>query len=238
MGARVAALCAALLLSLVLGGSALAATVSSFTPDHGLPQTPAGDGSYCAGSPVQITGTGFVSDGPTTSVSVSFNGVAAPAIQIGSNTTLYTSVPNGATTGPITVTTAGGTATSATSFKIDACPYSPTAVPCGSVYPNTTPGQVPGGTDLGDYLQVNCSAVAPGITHISPAKGAPGVTVWISGSNFFGVKSVKVGGVAAKFKVVSHVWLSFTVPKGAKTGKVSITTPNGTGTSARKFIVT
>jgi hypothetical protein len=240
---RVAVSSAVVLTSLVLAGSALAVTVSSFTPNSGLPQTPAGDGSACAGAPVQINGSGFVSDGPTvvgdstTTVSVSFNGAKSPWVQVGSNTTLYTIVPNGATDGPITVTTAAGSATSTATFHVNPCTYTPVAVACGAGYANSTPGQVPGGIDLGDYLQVNCSAVGPGIMHVSPSKGTVGTTVWISGSNFFRVKSVKVGGVPAKFKVVSHVWMSLTVPTGAKSGKITVTTANGTGTSKSKFVV-
>jgi hypothetical protein len=48
---------------------------------------------------------------------VTFNGVAA-AVQADSNTSIKAMVPGGATTGPIAVTTPGGTATSTKDFKV------------------------------------------------------------------------------------------------------------------------
>ena len=78
-GVRAAAVGAAALGSLIFVGSALAVTITTYTPLSGLPLTPA-DGSYCPGGTITINGTGFANDGPTSSVSVSFNGTKSPLV--------------------------------------------------------------------------------------------------------------------------------------------------------------
>jgi hypothetical protein len=67
------------------------------------------------GTRVQIVGTGF---SPTPSLNtVAFTGAAATVLEA-SATRLVTTVPTGAITGPITVTTPLGTATSAMAFQV------------------------------------------------------------------------------------------------------------------------
>jgi hypothetical protein len=50
--------------------------------------------------------------------SVSFNGIAAPSFKVLSDTYLTAVVPSGATTGPVVVTTPGGTLTSNKNFVV------------------------------------------------------------------------------------------------------------------------
>lgn len=78
-----------------------APTISSFTPTNGP-----------VGTKVTITGTNFT--GTTT---VAFGGTSAPFTVV-SDTSLTTTVPTGARTGPISVTAPGGTATSSRSFRV------------------------------------------------------------------------------------------------------------------------
>jgi len=54
----------------------------------------------------------------TGATKVKFNGVAATSFTVNSNTQVTATVPTGATTGKIKVTTAGGTATSSTNFTV------------------------------------------------------------------------------------------------------------------------
>lgn len=86
-----------------------APVITSFTPASGE-----------VGAAVTITGTNLANP-----VSVKFNGVAA-AVNSSSSTRIDTNVPAGATTGSITVTTAGGTASS-TTFTVQPTVVTPAA---------------------------------------------------------------------------------------------------------------
>ncbi len=83
-----------------------APTITSFTPIRGP-----------VGTSVTISGTNFRGTGFTTT-SVTFNNVAAMTFTVNSPTRITATVPTGATTGPIKVTTPGGTATSTTNFTV------------------------------------------------------------------------------------------------------------------------
>src|SRR5207253_7914401 len=106
-------------------------------------------------------------------------------------------VPTGATTGPISVSTPDGTAFSTTSF-----------------------------------------ATPPAITSFSPGSGPVGSQVAITGTNFLGVSAVVFNGVASKFVVHSPVQITATVPGGATDGSITVTTPDGSASSAASFTVT
>ncbi len=81
---------------------AVVPSVASFSPPSGP-----------VGTSVSISGNSF-----TGATKVTFKGVAATSFQVISDTQLGALVPAGAATGPIAVTTAGGTATSATNFTV------------------------------------------------------------------------------------------------------------------------
>ncbi len=84
-------------------------TITSFTPT-----------SACAGTAptITITGTNF-----TGATAVKFNGVNATSFSVTSATTISAGLSSsGVTTGPITVTTPVGTATSSSNFTINAAP--------------------------------------------------------------------------------------------------------------------
>jgi IPT/TIG domain len=80
-------------------------------------------------------------------------------------------------------------------------------------------------------VQVEGSTSAPTITSFSPTSGPVGATVTINGTNFTGATSVKFNGVSATFIVNSATKITATVPTGATTGRISVTTPGGTATS-------
>jgi hypothetical protein len=80
--------------------------------------------------------------------------------------------------------------------------------------------------------------VLPGVTSFSPASGPVGTVVTITGTGLSQATAVKFGGVAATtFTVNSDVKITATVPAGAVTGKISVTTPGGAGNSATNFTV-
>jgi uncharacterized repeat protein (TIGR03803 family) len=69
------------------------------------------------------------------------------------------------------------------------------------------------------------------------ASGRVGQTGGILGQGFTGTTSVMLNGVPANFKVASDTYLTATVPPGATTGYVTVTTPTGMLTSNVPFHV-
>lgn len=79
---------------------------------------------------------------------------------------------------------------------------------------------------------------APTISGFSPASGAVGTSVTITGTNLTGATSVKFNGQAASFTVVSSTQVNATVPNCSSSGAISVTTAGGTASSASSFSVT
>jgi len=77
----------------------------------------------------------------------------------------------------------------------------------------------------------------PVILGLTPTTGKPGASVAISGRNLRGANAVRFGRVGARFTVVTPTLIVAKVPRGAQTGKVSVTTKRGTGTSKATFKV-
>ena len=69
------------------------------------------------------------------------------------------------------------------------------------------------------------------------AAGKVGQTGGILGQRFTGASAVMVNGVPANFTVVSDTFIKATVPGGATTGYVTVTTPSGILTSNVPFHV-
>jgi uncharacterized repeat protein (TIGR03803 family) len=144
------------------------------------------------GNTIEFLGQGF-----TSSTTVSFNGTKASTVRVVSGSYLTATVPSGATTGFVTMTSSGGTLKSNQIFR-----------------------------------------VIPQIMSFDPASGAEGTVVTINGESFKGATSVTFEGVkASSFKMESYTQITASVPSGAKTGKISVTTPGGTATSAGTFTV-
>jgi uncharacterized repeat protein (TIGR03803 family) len=70
-----------------------------------------------------------------------------------------------------------------------------------------------------------------------PTSGAAGSTIDILSQGLTGTTAVSFNGTAASFTVVSDTYLTATVPSGATTGFVSVTTPTATLKSNQKFRV-
>jgi hypothetical protein len=208
--------------ALLLAGSAFAAQITAFTPKAGLPE----DQPYCPGGHVTLTGTGFVSDGGVTSVTV--GGVPAIDVQVGSDSTIYLMVPKGAQTGPIVVTTKAGTASTASlSSASNVTPIGEislpnnvfTVLPCWGKVPNTS----------------SVAASKPTVGSFAPKAGKTGAKVVITGTNLNSATAVKFAGAKATFSVLSATKITATVPAGAKTGKISVATAAGSASSSASF---
>ena len=93
-----------------------------------------------------------------------------------------------------------------------------------------------GSIDGGWSLEVVTEG-GPTITSFTPASGPPGTSVTIEGTRLGGVTAVTFGGVDAEFSPGTATQLTATVPHGAETGPIAVTTPDGTATSATDFTV-
>jgi uncharacterized repeat protein (TIGR03803 family) len=81
--------------------------------------------------------------------------------------------------------------------------------------------------------------VIPQVQTFSPASGPVGTTVVISGISLSQTTRVSFGGVqATDIHVDQDKQLSVTVPDGAKTGRIVVTTAGGTASSSSDFTVT
>lgn len=174
-------------------------TITTLMPSSGI-----------AGTEVIIAGGGF-----TGASEVKFGDVAATTITVVSDTEIRATVPEGATTGNVTVTNGTDTAKSPTPFTVSESESEPTTPP--------TPAPVP----------------APTITSVEPESAGNLAEVKIKGTNLNGATEVKFNGLLSpEFRVVSATEISAKVPTMATTGKVTVTTPGGTATSPSPFTVT
>lgn len=163
--------------------------ISSFTPASGV-----------VGATVTIRGVGFGS--PASQNTVTFNGTIA-TISSASETEIITTVPIGATDGPIRVTGPNGTAVSRTNFNV---------VPPTNIF-NLNP-------TLGD-VSSELTILGEGFSDV------------VSGNNVFfnGMSNPAVNYSASDQVLVSEV------PIGATSGRITVSSPNGTAVSAQDFFV-
>jgi uncharacterized repeat protein (TIGR03803 family) len=210
----------------------------------------------------------------TGSTAVEFNGVNANTFSVHAGDILAT-VPAGATTGYVTVTTLGGSLKSSTKFDVipqisslaptdglvgtsvtlmGASLTQTTAVTFGGVKATSfsvisdtevtvivptgaKTGKIAITTSGGSATSADSFSVTPHIASFTPSSGAAGTSVTVNGSGLTGVTKVEFHGVTASFTAVSGSKLTATVPIGATTGPISITTPGGTATSTTNFTV-
>jgi uncharacterized repeat protein (TIGR03803 family) len=143
------------------------------------------------GARIGILGQGF-----TSSSVVKFGGVQATTVALSGATFLTATVPAGALTGSITVTTGATTLTTPLKFK-----------------------------------------VKPTIISFSPPSGPVGTPVTVTGTGLTQATKVTFNGTSAGFTVNSDTQITATVPTGATTGKIAVTTKGGTASSTTSFTV-
>ncbi len=93
--------------------------------------------------------------------------------------------------------------------------------------------------ETGQQIQTQSAMhILPLITNLDPPRGVVGSEVDIAGGGFASATQLTFGGVpATNFTVIAPNLIQATVPAGARSGKVTVTTPNGSATSKQKFII-
>jgi hypothetical protein len=81
----------------------------------------------------------------------------------------------------------------------------------------------------------DASGAAPGISSFSPTSGSPGTVLVIKGSHLLGTTTVTVSGLPTQILKVYEGEIRVTVPSGARSGDLVITTPEGDVTSSGAF---
>jgi uncharacterized repeat protein (TIGR03803 family) len=141
--------------------------------------------------------------------------------------------------------TPSGTLTTLYSFCSQGYPCPDGEYPAGSLVQDTN-GKFYGTTISGGaicYYGYGCGTVfsiSVGLrpfVETQPAIGRVGGPVEILGTNLTGATSVNINGTAATFTVASGSLITTTVPEGATSGFVTVTTPSRTLVSNKKFLV-
>jgi len=98
-------------------------------------------------------------------------------------------------------------------------------------------GQTTMGGSGGQGTIFSLSVGLPPFVETAPTSGSVGTIVIILGNKLTGTTSVTFNGTPASFTVASKSEITATVPTGATTGPVQVTTPSGTLTSNVNFQV-
>jgi uncharacterized repeat protein (TIGR03803 family) len=130
-------------------------------------------------------------------------------------------------TGTTSVKVGGTSAT----FSIVSDTYLTAIVPAG------TSGPVTVTTGSGTLTSDKKYIVVPTISGLSPTTGPVGSNVVISGTGLIQASKVTFGSKAASFVVNSDKQITATVPTGAVTSKITVTTPGGKATSATFTVI-
>jgi len=78
----------------------------------------------------------------------------------------------------------------------------------------------------------------PILTGFTPKAGAPGTAVQIAGSQLLGATGVSFNGTPdPAFVNRGGSYMQATVPPGATSGKITVTTPNGEASTQHSFTV-
>jgi hypothetical protein len=84
---------------------------------------------------------------------------------------------------------------------------------------------------------VTTSPSPPNITEFSPHRGPVGTQVIVRGINLGDVNRVRLRGKNVNFTVLSATRIRFRVPPGAKSGRISVRSPDGSDITNGKFLV-
>jgi len=128
--------------------------------------------------------------------------------------------------------------TAATTYHVDSATQITAAVPIGASSGTLSVTTAQGTATSSAGFTVS-KPPAPTLTSFTPASGIEGTIVTLTGTNFTSATAVTFNGAnAATFTVDSATQIKATVPTGASTGVMAVTTAGGTATSTDPFTVT
>jgi uncharacterized repeat protein (TIGR03803 family) len=186
----------------------------------------------------QITSAGVVT------VVHDFNGTtdgANPLVSLVQATdgNLYSTASGGGTVGHGTlfrINPSGGNFSVQYNYGAEGSPASPLLQNTNGVFYGKT---VNGGTAGDGVFYSFNEGLGPFVTFLPrQSLGKIGASIGILGQGFTGTTAVSFNGTAATFTVASPTYLTATVPTGATTGSITVTTPSGKLKSSQKFRVT
>lgn len=93
------------------------------------------------------------------------------------------------------------------------------------------------GSEIESAANFLVEGAQPQVTSFTPSSGGPGTAVTVNGAGFATATEVEFNGVEATFTVVSPSQLQATVPPGATTGPIAVTTLDGIAVSQESFVV-
>jgi uncharacterized repeat protein (TIGR03803 family) len=126
----------------------------------------------------------------------------------------------------------------ATSGSQGACPCQMVQGTDGKLYAAAVGGGAYPGIGVVFSLDIGLPKPLPLVTGLYPPSGPAGQQVILWGNYLLGATAVTFNGVpATTFLVTSTRSIKATVPAGATTGPVLVTTPNGTSTNTQTFTV-
>ena len=182
-----------------------------------------------------------VNPAPTVSLTSPTSGTS---MSLGSQITLTADASDRTSSGAVGVISRVEFFSGSTSLGVDTTsPYSITWKPAAAgnyiLTARATDSQGAVGTSTSVTVTVVAPLPAPTISSFSPASGPVGTSVLINGSNLSAVSGVQFNGVAASvWRIVSATQISATVPLGATTGSVRVSTATASATSPTAFTVT
>jgi uncharacterized repeat protein (TIGR03803 family) len=159
------------------------------------------------------------------------------SVTLANDGNLYGTTNNGDSAGNIYQISPDGTYTSYHPFCVSTCGYG-----AGYGLLQATNGvffgaTANGGTHNEGVAYSFFNNLAPLVKTV-PVAGKVGASVTILGNGLTGSTSVTFNGVPATFSVKTDTYITATVPAGASTGTVSVSTPSATLKSNPQFVVT